>query len=319
LLDRLGLHPKVFTREQYKSVFTFINNTKYPEPIRQNMESLVHSLHGQFVAGVAEGRLKWLTDADMYRIEENTVRNEGEPTTLSKEQAKGQSDTRLALEKVRRAFDLAPLSAQESLAAGLVTQIKYRREMTDFFSHELREPTIWGQVRKHKTVNSMSLQRYKIAKDMETGRNKKRLGRKLVQPAVGLVYLTGTISRGDGPHGSNTVIKALTDASRDPEVCAIVLRIDSGGGDAIASDSIWEGIRHVREWTGKPVFASFGNTTASGGYYAAAACDKIFAMRMFSLQRWANLTSGNNHGFDWCCVDATKAGSRVSGQGWSNY
>ncbi len=272
----------MFTREEYKSVFTFINNTKYPEPIRQNMEAMIHSLNGQFMEGIAQGRLKWLKDADMYRIESNAVRNDGEPANVDVEQSKGEIDTRRALEKVRRVFDLTPLSAQESLAAGMVTQIKYRREMTDFFSHEFHTPSLWGPAHKQKSVNSMSLYRYKMAKDMEMGRSKKaRLGRKDHRPIVGLVYLTGTIARGDGPHGSNTIIKALTDAGRDREVCAIVLRIDSGGGDAIASDSIWEGIKHVREWTGKPVFASFGNTTASGGYYAAAACDKIFAMRTF--------------------------------------
>lgn len=96
---------------------------------------------------------------------------------------------------------------------------------------------------------------------------------------LGVVYLTGTIQRGDGPTGANHVVKGLSEAAQDEDVEAVILRIDSGGGDALASDTIWEAVMNVREATGKPVVASMGNMCASGGYYAASGADKVLAMR----------------------------------------
>lgn len=75
--------------------------------------------------------------------------------------------------------------------------------------------------------------------------------------------------------GADTVVKALEDARRDPTVVAIVLRVDSPGGDAVASDIIARKVKMVAKE--KPVIASFGDVAASGGYYAAAPARAIFA------------------------------------------
>jgi len=72
-------------------------------------------------------------------------------------------------------------------------------------------------------------------------------------------------------------IKALMKACYDKNTEAIVLRIDSNGGDAGASDSIWEAVDFVKKESKKPIVASFGNVAASGAYYIAAGCDKILA------------------------------------------
>lgn len=72
------------------------------------------------------------------------------------------------------------------------------------------------------------------------------------------------------------VPKRLYRASKDPKVGAIVLRIDSPGGSAVASDAISAAVKRVRD-AGKPVICSMGNSAASGGYMIAAACDKIVA------------------------------------------
>ncbi|MFO0722272.1 MAG: signal peptide peptidase SppA [Myxococcota bacterium] len=75
--------------------------------------------------------------------------------------------------------------------------------------------------------------------------------------------------------GSETVVKALEAARRDPTVVAIVLRVDSPGGDAVASDVIARKVKMVAKE--KPVLASFGDVAASGGYYVAAPAHPIFA------------------------------------------
>jgi protease-4 len=101
---------------------------------------------------------------------------------------------------------------------------------------------------------------------------------------VALVYGSGTVVTGEGyatPTGapvlaSDTVSKALEDAAGDPEIDAIVFRIDSPGGSALASDVVWNAAARARK-SGKPLIASFSDVAASGGYYAAAGADAIVA------------------------------------------
>ncbi|HTS79662.1 MAG TPA: signal peptide peptidase SppA [Myxococcaceae bacterium] len=75
--------------------------------------------------------------------------------------------------------------------------------------------------------------------------------------------------------GSDTIEKALRDAESDPRVAAIVVRVDSGGGDGLASDIIYRAVLRAR--TRKPVVASMGGVAASGGYYAAMGADWVLA------------------------------------------
>ncbi|KAJ2074601.1 hypothetical protein GGH13_001206 [Coemansia sp. S155-1] len=93
---------------------------------------------------------------------------------------------------------------------------------------------------------------------------------------VGVVYLHGSIERG-GANGGSLVCKALIDAAEDPEVESIVLRVDSAGGDFVASDAIASAVKMVQFKYGKLVVASYGNTAASGAYLATTHCDCIFA------------------------------------------
>lgn len=102
---------------------------------------------------------------------------------------------------------------------------------------------------------------------------------------IGIVYASGSISSGEpdkSPFSSSgdgiyakTFINHLKQAREDDDVKVIVLRIDSPGGSAIASDEMWEEIRLTTKV--KPVIASMSSVAASGGYYMAMACDKIIA------------------------------------------
>ena len=99
-----------------------------------------------------------------------------------------------------------------------------------------------------------------------------------------LVYGSGPVVVGKGsisPTGSlvlasETVSKALEDAAKDASISAIVLRVDSPGGSALASDLVWRAADRARA-AGKPVIASFSDVAASGGYYVAAGADAIVA------------------------------------------
>jgi protease-4 len=81
---------------------------------------------------------------------------------------------------------------------------------------------------------------------------------------------------GDNSLSADDLTRALKLAQNDKAVRAILLRIDSPGGSAVAAETIWAAIKHARD-AGKPVIVSMGDVAGSGGYYIAAPADKIVA------------------------------------------
>ncbi|MCA1828182.1 MAG: signal peptide peptidase SppA [Myxococcales bacterium] len=103
---------------------------------------------------------------------------------------------------------------------------------------------------------------------------------------IAVVRVEGEILRGDVPRdplgavriaASEPITRRIRRAADDPMVAAIVVRIDSPGGDGNASDLIWRELVRARKEKKKPVIASMGDVAASGGYYVAAGADEILA------------------------------------------
>jgi protease-4 len=107
------------------------------------------------------------------------------------------------------------------------------------------------------------------------------------KPAIAVIYASGVIVDGEGEGGlfstegiaSEEMRRTLRQVSRDDDVKALVIRINSPGGSALASEVMWQAVRHVSQDSHKPVIISVGNMAASGGYYLASAGDYIFADR----------------------------------------
>lgn len=101
---------------------------------------------------------------------------------------------------------------------------------------------------------------------------------------VALVYALGNIVDGDGGGivgaraeiASQTLVAALRALAAEPSAKAVVLRIDSGGGSAQASELIWQAVHELA--AKKPVIVSMSDVAASGGYYIASGATKIFAL-----------------------------------------
>lgn len=96
---------------------------------------------------------------------------------------------------------------------------------------------------------------------------------------VGLIVASGTISTGEQPEGSigsDSFLQRLQQVQEDPNIKALVIRIDSGGGSAYASEVIRSEIAALRA-EGMPVLVSMGSMAASGGYWMAAGADEIWA------------------------------------------
>ena len=184
--------------------------------------------------------------------------------------------------QVQEIMDLGSITSLEALSHGLIDSISHKIETASQFSSHSQPALLpfatqssleTPHAKPHHEDKSVSLLRYKAAREHEKQRQP-------VPPSkltVGIVYLCGQIMQGDAKFGSNAIAKALIEAGKDKDVSSIILRIDSGGGDAIASETIHSAVMHVRELYNKPIVASFGNVSASGGYYAAVACDKIIA------------------------------------------
>jgi protease-4 len=171
-------------------------------------------------------------------------------------------------EDVRALVDNAPLSGTQAKDAGLIDGASYRDEVE-------------GELKKrlgYKDSDSLRLTKatdYRKVEPESLGLNKGE--------HIAVVYATGTIGSGkseDSPTGgqstgSDTVAKAIKDASDDKTIKAIVLRVDSPGGSALASDVIWHAIENAKPK--KPVVVSMGDVAASGGYYISCGANKIIA------------------------------------------
>ena len=101
---------------------------------------------------------------------------------------------------------------------------------------------------------------------------------KLSKDKIAVIYAVGEIESGDGGDdkiGSAHIAKAIRDARLDNNIKAIVFRVNSPGGSALASDVIWR--ETVLAQKTKPFIVSMGDVAASGGYYISCAADRIFA------------------------------------------
>ncbi|HVR64938.1 MAG TPA: signal peptide peptidase SppA, partial [Polyangia bacterium] len=164
---------------------------------------------------------------------------------------------------LRAIIDRGALNPDEALRAGLVDAVKDENDIDDTLAR------LSGRRGLHVGDPDVSPQR------------PQRWGGR----RVAVVLVDGTIA--DGPSqefplglgdvsGSDTLVAALDECRRDPSIGAVVLRVNSPGGSAFASDVIARAVRQVRK-AGKPVVVSMGDVAASGGYYISAVADAVLA------------------------------------------
>jgi protease-4 len=157
---------------------------------------------------------------------------------------------------------LAVTQPQEAYKAGLVTQLGYFNDIESLLTAKL-------QLASATKINYMDFDVYYKSKQVHV---------KLHRNKIAVVVAAGTIvDKEIGPNyvTSGTFVKILRELREDSNVKAIVLRINSPGGSALASDTIWKELMLTRAC--KPVVASMSDVAASGGYYLAAGCNYILA------------------------------------------
>jgi protease-4 len=166
---------------------------------------------------------------------------------------------------VRRLLDDGPFLPEQAVKSGLVDDVAYEDEVDD-------------KLRAGRDRRDIDSDDYGRISPTSLGLNK--------GPRIAVIYAAGTINSGrsgydpiNGPvAGSDTLNEYIRQARRDRSVRAIVLRIDSPGGSATASDAIWRELTITKnERSDRPLIASMSDLAASGGYYIAMPAQVIVA------------------------------------------
>ncbi|MBT8038727.1 MAG: signal peptide peptidase SppA [Xanthomonadales bacterium] len=157
--------------------------------------------------------------------------------------------------------------SRAALDAGLVDQALTRVEIREYLIG------LVGENEETHSYNSVTLADYLSTLDED------RFGREAQGDTVGVIVARGTILDGTQPAGSiggDSTAELIRQARNDENVKAIVLRVDSGGGSAFASEVIRRECEKARA-DGKPVIASMGSVAASGGFWISTSSDQIWA------------------------------------------
>jgi len=146
----------------------------------------------------------------------------------------------------------------------LVDKLLYKDQLIDELKNRVG-------AKNAKDISLMKLSKYMDAPSSEKGDGQPK-------DRIAVIYAQGDIVSGEGDEesiGSERISKAIRKARTDDKVKAIVFRVNSPGGSALASDVIWREIELAKKV--KPVVVSMGDLAASGGYYISCAATKIFA------------------------------------------
>ena len=246
MLDKLEIEPEIFRVGDFKSAVEPFLRKDMSDENRQQLESLLNSIYGNYLEKVAASR-----SIPVERL-----------TTIS--------DSML----VR--------TPEHALESELITGLKYFDEVLDDIKTKL-------ELDEDDKINFIGFEKYhKSISKKNTSKNR-----------VAVIIGSGEITGGNGDNssiGSTAFAKEIRKARKNDKIKAVVIRVNSPGGSALASDVIWREVMLTREV--KPVIASMSDYAASGGYYIAMGCDTIVAepstitgsigifMTMFNLEKF---------------------------------
>ncbi len=246
LFDKLGVKADWMQVGKYKSYGEPYTRTSMSPAFREEVTDLLHDTHSLLAEAVAE--------------------------------RKG-----ISLDAAKELVDNGPYTPKEALKAGLISRVGYENDMVDAVKSDIHEKAVkldpkYGKPKVDTDFSGLA----GFMKMMQalSGESAKKPESK--EPKIALIYASGMILvgkssgesiLGEATMGSETVVKHLREASDDKTVKAIVLRVDSPGGSALASDLIWREVTRIE----KPIVASMGDVAASGGYYISMGADKVYA------------------------------------------
>jgi protease-4 len=245
LLDKLGVEADFLHIGAYKGAAEPLTRKSLSPEVRRNLTAIVDDYYDQMVHTIA-------------------------------------ADRDLEPKRVKELIDQGLFTARQAEEAGLIDRVAYRDQLQTTLRDHLKAEEVkvvadYGE-KKVEEDFSGTMGMFKLLGALLGGSNdeKKSDGKK-----IAVVYAVGAITTGESETGmfgsktlgADTLIAALKKADESDNVAAIVLRVDSPGGSALASDLIWREVERID----KPIIASMGDTAASGGYYISMGADKIYA------------------------------------------
>ncbi|WP_317896895.1 signal peptide peptidase SppA [Aurantibacillus circumpalustris] len=210
--------------------------------------------HGKFKSAVEPFLLDKMSQANRYQSKTflmsiwNTMLN-----AISK-------DRNLNMDELNRMANNLEIKFPENALGKFVDVLAYEDEVMDAIKKKIA-------LKDTDKLKFLDLDKYEPKAEI-----------KLKGGKIAVIYANGSISSGEGDDdqiGSDRLAKAIKDARLDDKIKAIVLRVNSPGGSALASDVIWREVVLAKKV--KPTVVSMGNLAASGGYYISCAADRIFA------------------------------------------
>ena len=218
-------------------------------------------------------------DIDMQIIRHGKFKSAVEPFTLSKMSNENREQMSLLVNSLSKNI-ISSIAKERKLPINLINEHTNNLSLENaksclelgyvdglLYQDQVEKKLI--SISKGEKLNVISLEKYNEVKDKS---------KKVSSNKIAIIYATGTIDLGNGDEtsiGSITTAKAIKKAREDKNVKAIILRINSGGGSALASDIIWRETQLIK----KPFVVSMGDYAASGGYYIACEADHILANR----------------------------------------
>ncbi len=247
LLDKLGLEMDVLKMGKYKGALEPFSRNEMSKPLRESYEALVDDYYTAMLATIA-------------------------------------SDRRMKDYQVKTYVDRGLFMPSDALKAGLIDEVLYSDQIQAAIAKRLKIEKI-DVVSDYKSKKidadfSGLSGLLKLVELISGGKPSEKTSKK---QKIAVVYAVGQIvegkseqsSLGGSSLGSTTLIAALRKAAADPKIAAVVLRIDSPGGSATASDLIWRETMQLQ--LKKPLIASMSDVAGSGGYYIAMGAKKIYA------------------------------------------
>jgi protease-4 len=235
LLEKIGVEAEIIHMGRYKGAGDMLIRDDMPEEAKESMDAILDDLYGAL-------------------IEATKVRAEGDAG------------------KARALIDGGPYASGAAAAAGLIDSVGFLRESREEIKRAAGVETI-RRTRMLPKQDQLTLGQFLSLLSGET--EKVEAGGE----RIALVFVTGNITDGDsgsmGDAVSGPFVRAMERLEKDDNVKAVVMRINSPGGSALASDRMWEAARNLAE--AKPLIASVGDMAASGGYYIASAANEILA------------------------------------------
>ncbi len=245
LLDKIGVQAQLLHCGAYKSALEPFTRTGPSKEAAENIDWLLDGIYDAWIGLIAEGR-------------------------------------GLSPEKVKALVDAAPLPAAEALKAGLVDHVgsflDFKQMVRKEFGKDVEIVKKLGDDEGMKIDFNNPFAFFQMLGEMLQPKDEPR------KPGIALVYIDGGITMGKSDQspfggsssvGSTTIRAAFEKARLDDAVKAVVVRVNSPGGSALASDIIWKAARRCAKE--KPLIASMGNVAGSGGYYVSIPADVIFA------------------------------------------